>query len=159
MSAACVCAVCCVCVAYASSRVMSAVRLTTPAAQDSQAWQRVCQWQENTYVLKKGLETGPIHYMVHVKLLDGVHVRPDGSRVKRWAKEESMHPYQLVVPRIATQDPRYVEAVRSRRCAVVCAIVCGIVCVGLCVRFCVGSCVGLCGVVLFLSSASVSLFW
>ena len=80
--------------------------------QDTQAWQRVCQWQENTHILKKGLETGPIHCMVHVKLLDGVHLRPDGSRVKRWGREEVMHPYQLVMRSIVSQDPRFLEAVR-----------------------------------------------
>ena len=80
--------------------------------QDTQAWQRVCQWQENTALQKQGLEIGTIHFLVHVKQLDGVHVRPDGSRVKRWAKNESLHPYQLVVRNIERRDPRYAEAVR-----------------------------------------------
>eukprot|EP00051_Salpingoeca_urceolata_P002890 m.53531 g.53531 ORF g.53531 m.53531 type:complete len:1392 (-) comp12390_c0_seq3:40-4215(-) len=77
------------------------VKRVNHTAAMSAAWRRQADEKTTWFYQKKGVQTGDVHVLLHVALLDGVARKFLDSgvveQVKRWATTETVHPFQTIV--------------------------------------------------------------
>jgi 5'-3' exoribonuclease 1 len=79
--------------------------------QDSVAWKSAAQRIEWVYSNRKGVATGPVHVLLHVRPLTGTTVRENGDVVKVYGPEREAveHAVQTCSKDPALEDPRFME--------------------------------------------------
>ena len=83
-------------------------RVEHPNDQAVQAWERQAEQTEVDFS-KRGIFTGPIDILVHVKPLKGLKRLPDGKVVKEYDHVEHVVPACAVVDHVTNEDKRFTE--------------------------------------------------
>lgn len=58
-------------------------------------WRNLVARRTNEMLSKSGLDVGRTRLLLHVRELEALQMQSDGSLVKKWAEEETVHPLQV----------------------------------------------------------------